>query len=265
MGEELCLHFVPTYTKHQHEDFVIFVPSLACNPELSEQSICPRGPDCACNMIRWRLLNDVPRKVLLADAAVANLMLLESAMEDERQGVQALACAIGVPIYHVEKVLEEEGYVLTRDFTSSLSFCRLVGALFLFFTCRTQDMGQPSLQSTPLSISKGKLTRLCCVLPSFSVSLLVSSRNLAGKILELLARWRSRVPAILVGESGTGKTRALQLLTRLLLESQEVRPDVPREARAARGLLSQWQNPENGCCPLGFPENKLKKNTCFFL
>ncbi|CAJ1444801.1 unnamed protein product [Effrenium voratum] len=167
MGEELCLHFVPTYTRQQQEDFQIFVPSLAWNPELPKQSICPRGPDCACNTIRRRLLNDLPRKVLVADASAASFMLLESALEDERQGMQALACAIGVPISCVEAVLREEGYVLTRDFTS--------------------------------------------------------------KILELLARWRGRFPAILVGESGTGKTRALQLLTRLLLESQEVRPNLPWE------------------------------------
>ena len=147
-GEEVCLHFVVPYTQEAQEDYMIFVPSLVRNPLQPDESVCAQGPYCECNQTRLQLLALAPDKVFLSDAAF-NIGLLPSAEEDERQGIEALSLAFGIPSRRIQEIFAVEGYVLTRDF--------------------------------------------------------------ACKILELLARRRSRVPTVLVGESGTGKTRAPRL------------------------------------------------------
>ena len=151
-GEEVCIHFVVPYTQDAQEDFLIFVPSLVQNPFQPDESVCCHGPDCDCNATRLQLLERFPEKVFLSDP-VCHIGLLPSAEEDERQGVEALSLAFGIPPRRIQEIFEKESYVLTRDF--------------------------------------------------------------ACKILELLARRRSRVPTILVGESGTGKTRATRLIEEL--------------------------------------------------
>ena len=148
-GEEVCIHFVVPYTQEAQEDFLIFIPSLVQNPFQPDESICCHGPDCNCNATRLQLLERFPEKVFLSDP-VFRIGLLPSAEEDERQGVEALSLAFGIPPRRIQEIFQKERYVLTRDF--------------------------------------------------------------ACKILELLARRRSRVPTILVGESGTGKTRATRLI-----------------------------------------------------
>ena len=55
------------------------------------------------------------------------------------------------------------------------------------------------------------------------------TRDFASKILELAARWRLRLPFIILGESGVGKTRALRIFTRLLEASKEIRPQMLQE------------------------------------
>ena len=114
-GEEACMHFVVPYTQHAQEDFLIFVPSLVQNPLQPDESVCSHGPDCDCNQIRLHLLDLVPDKVFLSDPAFS-IGLLPSAEEDERQGIEALSLAFGIPPRRLREIFEAEGYILTRDF-----------------------------------------------------------------------------------------------------------------------------------------------------
>ena len=107
-GEEPCIHFVPTYTGHFSDDYQFFVPSLALDADFTGMSVCPRGAACPCNEVRLQLLELLPDKVLMADPWMADTAL-ESALEDERQGIQALSCAFGIEARRVQEILEKEG------------------------------------------------------------------------------------------------------------------------------------------------------------
>ena len=200
-GEDICIHFVPTYTGHSRDDFQFFLPSLVA--EAGDERVCPRGAACDCNRLRRQLLQELPHKLLIADPDAADVASasLKSALEDEMQGIQALSCAFGIEVARIKNILEQEGVL------ANLRFCLT-------------------------SISELLTLGHCCIC-HFRIFIghrgYVLTRDFTSRILELLARWHCRSPVILVGESGTGKTRALQLLTQLLLDSQHVRPDICKD------------------------------------
>lgn len=100
------------------------------------------------------------------------------------------------------------------------------------------------------------------------------TRDFTCKILEILARWRSRLQLIMVGESGVGKTRALRIFTRLLEASVEVRPQILQELydEMRRSLLEAKEQGavvrgveeamdrllEEGFTPEGFKEPRVE-------
>ena len=100
LGEEVCLHLVVPYARRtEQEDFLIFVPSV-------REDGCSHGAHCSCNYLRCQLLEHFPKRVMMPDLHSTDL--LDTALHDEIQGIEALSCAFGLSQERVETIIAEE-------------------------------------------------------------------------------------------------------------------------------------------------------------